>query len=321
MGRPWRIEYKGASYHILSRGNERRDIFFDLRDYHLFLDTVGEMAERFELEIFAYVLMPNHYHLLLKTHRKNLSKSMHWFGVAYTNRINARHSRCGHLFQGRYKSLLVQNDAYLLRLSCYIHRNPLRTGLVKRLVDYRWSSYPAYAYNKKSQDWLSMDTILKQFDAKDKKHAYREKVQGYADEEKRLWEDFRHGMIVGSEQFVEKIREKFLPPQPHKEIISQKEMSEIQDPAKKVQKAAKILGADLKRFRESLRISAQDRDTRDILVYFIRREGVFTNQEIGEIFGVSYSAISHIARRVKERLQYDREMKTKYETLYSQFKI
>jgi len=112
MGRQWRIEYPGALYHVLSRGNERRDIFFDDRDRHLFLKTLGEMSDRFEVEIFAYALMPNHYHLLIQTHRPNLSRSMQWFGVSYTNRLNARHNRSGHLFQGRFKSILVENDAY-----------------------------------------------------------------------------------------------------------------------------------------------------------------------------------------------------------------
>jgi REP element-mobilizing transposase RayT len=148
MGRAWRIEYEGAYYHILSRGNERKDIFLDDDDRHVFLDTIGDMSERFEVNIFAYVLMPNHYHLLIRTNRANLSKAMHWFGVTYTRRFNNRHSRSGHLFEGRYKSIIVQNDAYVMQLSCYIHRNPVRAGIAKRLAEYRWSSYRAYAYAK-----------------------------------------------------------------------------------------------------------------------------------------------------------------------------
>ena len=132
MSRAWRIEYPGALYHVLSRGNERRDIFVDDDDRCMFLDTLGEMVERFELDIAAYVLMGNHYHLLLRTHRANLSKSMQWFGVTYTNRFNSLNSHSGHLFQGRFKSMIVQNDAYLLRLSYYIHRNPVRAGMVER---------------------------------------------------------------------------------------------------------------------------------------------------------------------------------------------
>ena len=131
MSRAWRIEYKGALYHLLSRGNEQRDIFEDERDRSIFLDTIGEFSERFEIDVFAFVLMDNHYHLLVRTRQANLKKAMHWFGTTYTQRFNRRHFRSGHLFQGRYKSIIVQNDAYLLRLSCYIHRNPLRAGMAE----------------------------------------------------------------------------------------------------------------------------------------------------------------------------------------------
>ena len=102
------------------------------------------MSERFEVEVYAYVLMDNHYHLLLKTNKPNISNSMQWFGTTYTRRYNIRHKRSGHLFQGRFKNFLVENDEYLTLLSCYIHRNPLRAGIVRRLVDYPWSSYPMY---------------------------------------------------------------------------------------------------------------------------------------------------------------------------------
>jgi len=134
MARPWRIEFEGALYHVLSRGNEQRDIYRDSEDRLSFMDSLGEMTERFEIDIFAYVLMNNHYHILLRTNRANLSKSMQWFGATYTRRFNNRHKRSGHLFQGRFKNIIVQNDAYLMQLSCYIHRNPLRAKMVKRLV-------------------------------------------------------------------------------------------------------------------------------------------------------------------------------------------
>ncbi|MHC4728741.1 MAG: transposase [Planctomycetota bacterium] len=102
MSRAWRIEYAGALYHLLSRGNERSDIFVDDYDCNGFLDAVEEMSERFEIDIFALVLMSNHYHVLLRTRRANLKKAMHWFGTTYTQRFNRLHFRSGHLFQGRY---------------------------------------------------------------------------------------------------------------------------------------------------------------------------------------------------------------------------
>jgi len=198
MGRQWRIEFAGALYHILSRGNEGKDIFYDDEDRLLFLDTMAEMSERFDLNIHAYILMDNHYHILLKTNLPNLSKAMQWFGLAYTRRFNNRHSRSGHLFQGRYKSIIIENDAYLIRLSCYIHRNPLRAGIVRRLIDYKWSSYPIYAYARKGPGpGLSTKVILSYFKGADKHKQYREKgskicrgreasSRGYSP-----WHDFR----------------------------------------------------------------------------------------------------------------------------------
>jgi REP element-mobilizing transposase RayT len=186
MARAWRIAFEGALYHVWSRGNERRDIFFGDEDRRRFLDALGDMAQRFEMDVFAYVLMGNHYHLLLRTARANLSRAMQWLGVTYTNRFNAKHLRSGHLYQGRFKSMLVQNDAYLLQLSYYIHRNPLRAKMVERLADYRWSSYRTYAYGQKAMGWLNTERILSQLvNAPGRHQAYRENTQKYAKEESR----------------------------------------------------------------------------------------------------------------------------------------
>lgn len=122
MARAWRIEYEGALYHVLSRGNERRDIFLDDDDRAMFLTGLAEAGERFAVDVLAYVLMGNHYHLLLRTRRANLSKAMQWLGLSYTTRFNFKQSRSGHLFQGQFKSMLVENNACLLQLSYYIHQ-------------------------------------------------------------------------------------------------------------------------------------------------------------------------------------------------------
>jgi len=158
MARPWRIQYKDAYYHVLSRGTEGRAIFCDDQDRRIFLDTVGEASDRFGAEILAFVLMTNH--VLLQTPGTDLSRVMQWVGVTYTGRFNNRHSRAGHLFQGRFESMVMENDAYVVELSCYIHRNPLRAGIVERLIDSPWSSYPEYAYGRKGPEWLKTDLIL-----------------------------------------------------------------------------------------------------------------------------------------------------------------
>jgi len=197
-------------YHILSRGNGRQDIFLTNNDRRLFLTLIQEFSERFNIEVYAYVLMGNHYHLLLKTLDANLSKGMQWFGTTYTRKFNLTNNQSGHLFQGRFKSIIIENDAYLLRLSCYIHRNPLRAGIVDRLAEFKWSSYHYYAYRKKAPFWLKTILILNQLKGKDKNQAYRRKVQQYADESGSIWEDVRHGLVYGSEGFLNDLKSRFL---------------------------------------------------------------------------------------------------------------
>ncbi len=312
MARAWRIEFEGAFYHVLSRGNERRDIFYDDDDRRMFLATLGEMAQRFEIEPLAYVLMNNHYHLLLRSLRANLSRAMQWFGVTYTNRFNARHARSGHLFQGRFKSMLVENDAYLLGLSRYIHRNPLRAGVVKRLVDYRWSSYRTYAYGQKAPEWLKTDRVLGQYRNVDDPHAaYRQQTQNDAREEQRIWEDLRHGFILGSERFVTAIKERFLPDAPHRDVPQQRLLIKDMDLNKVLAKAAAHLGCDADDFKKGVRISSSRILERDLLLYGVWQLGVRTNSQIGEIFGLSGSAVSRRVGLLKSKARADQSIQQK----------
>lgn len=267
MARAWRIEYEGALYHVLSRGNERCNIVADDKDRNLFLDTVGEMSQRFEVDICTYVLMDNHYHLLIRTRRANLSRSMQWLGATYTKRFNLRHFRSGHLFQGRFKNMLVQNEAYLLQLSYYIHRNPVRAGMVKRLSSYKWSSYRAYAFGDRLTNWLDTELILSQFiNVADRHLAYREAAQKYAKEEQRIWEDLRHGILLGTKKFVQKIKKRYLPDIPNDEIPQQRQMSKVIDAEDLLNQAAKILNCKLEHYQKAARVSQSEVLDRDLLL-------------------------------------------------------
>jgi REP element-mobilizing transposase RayT/DNA-binding CsgD family transcriptional regulator len=321
MSRAWRIEYEGALYHLLSRGNQGNDIFEDNQDRNIFLNTVEEMSERFEVEIFAYVLMSNHYHLLVRTQHANIKKAMHWFGTTYTSRFNTRHERSGHLFQGRYKSIVVQNDAYLLRLSCYIHRNPLRAGVVERLADYRWSSYLTYAYDRKSPEWLSTDVILSQFEGHERHRRYREMVQKYAKEEKRLLEDLRHGLFWGSHQFVERLRKEQLPSKLDSSLPQQTQLAKASDPFDILKSAQRLLKCDVERFVRKERVKGTDKDKRDLLIYLLWKSGELSNSQIGQLFGISYSAVSHAVKSLKSKMQHDGNIRAKFKQLNSQFKL
>ena len=321
MARQWRIEYEGALYHVLSRGNERKAIVADDKDRLVFLDTLGQMSNRYDAEIHAYVLMDNHYHLLLKTNRPNLSRSMQWFGTTYTRRYNLRHVRSGHLFQGRFKNHLVEDESYLLRLSCYIHRNPLRVGILHRLVDYKWSSYRAYAYGKDAPWWLESSMILSQFKGGGKHKQYREVVQGYANEEKLVLEDIRHGLFLGSKAFVDRIKSKYLSDEPDNDMPRKAELLKAGDPREIIAEAAKVIGCDTNEFRNRSRIGKEDKEKRDLLLYFLWETGHYKGSEIGEVFGLRYSSVSRRGHMVRARLERDRVFKGKYEKFKSMIKL
>lgn len=323
MSRAWRIEYDGALYHVLSRGNEQGRIFVDDQDRLLFLELIGEMAARFDIDVYAYVLMGNHYHLLLKTRKANLSKSMQWFGATYTRKYNIRHKRSGHLFQGRFKSFLVENDEYLMRLSCYVHRNPLRARMVKRLADYPWSSYGMYAYGIKPPVWMKTSAIFSFFKGKKKEKiiAYRKKVQHYAREESRLWEDFRHGLFFGTLEFIDKIKQTHLPDIPHSELPQQRDVKRSADPHFLLVKAAEAIDCDLEFLIHSKRVRGKEKIQRDLLIYFLWEFGVYTNEEIGNLFNVSHSAVSRGASSLKKKLSREKEVKSDYLKIKEQIKM
>jgi putative transposase len=321
MARPLRIEFKGALYHILSRGNERRNIFFGESDYKVFLGVLEEMSERFAVDIFAYVLMSNHYHLLIRTNQGNLSKSMQWVGTTYTRRFNLQHFRSGHLFQGRFKSILVQNDAYLMQLSCYIHRNPLRAGLVNRLADYRWSSYRTYAYKASHTKWLNKDLIISQCNGEDSYKTYREKVLKYSEEESNVFENLRHGIVFGTKRYLNKITKKHFKKESDAELPQLNRIIRDKDPAKLLKSAAKVINFNLTKLGQSDRILKKDIQDRDVLLYFLRGTGLYTNKQIGELFGLTYSAVSHRANIVKSQIFKQSELRQKYSLIKSMIKV
>ena len=247
---------------------------------------------------------------------------MQWFGTTYTQRFNRRHYRSGHLFQGRYKSIVIQNDAYLRQLSYYIHRNPLRAGIVGRLASYRWSSYNAYAYGSTAPKWLSTDMILDQFAGEQDCHrSYREKVQKYASEEKRLFEDLRHGIILGTKQFVAKIRKKYVSVEPDMSLPQKRQVAMSFDSKSYLRKAEQIFGCNLQHFVHAKRLSGAEKAIRDMLIYGIYRTGQLNNEKIGSLFGLSYSGISHAVRSAKIKLPKSRQLKIKFDQLNSLFKL
>jgi len=163
MARPLRIEYSGAFYHITSRGNERKAVFKSERDREKLLSYLGSATERYAAIVHVYCLMDNHYHLLMETPAGNLSQIMHHINGAYTTYFNAKRERSGHLFQGRYKAILIEADEYAKELSRYIHLNPVRAGMCAHPEEYPWSSCRYYTVERKAPEWLQRGFILGYF--------------------------------------------------------------------------------------------------------------------------------------------------------------
>ena len=203
MARPLRIEYPGAVYHITSRGNEKKLIFKDERDREIFLDTLSQVDKRYNWLCHAYCLMNNHYHLIIETPDGNLSAGMRQLNGVYTQAFNRQHNRVGHLFQGRYKGILIQKDSHLLEVCRYVVLNPVRAKAVNKPEQWRWSSYQATAGIEKPHPCLSTEWILNQFGSTRRiaEKAYRKFVEDGIKQES-IWEAVRAQSILGEEEFT-----------------------------------------------------------------------------------------------------------------------
>ena len=218
MGRCPRIEFGGATYHIMSRGNRREPVFLDDHDNRIFLDALEEACGRTGWRVHSYVLMGNHYHLLIETPEPNLVDGMRWLQSIYTKRFNLRHQQWGHLFQSRYKALLIDPAGdYFQTVSSYIHLNPARVKGYdfknRKLADYCWSSYPFYLHPAKRPEYLIAERTLESFGGSDDRlgrERYRRYIQKRVDEiagSDRPWEaderwtKIRRGWCLGGDEF------------------------------------------------------------------------------------------------------------------------
>lgn len=215
MARPLRIEFAGALYHITSRGNARSDIFIDDADREYFLSQLARATERCAWLVHGYCLMGNHYHLLIETQGNTLAKGMKFLNGTYSQHFNRAHARVGHVFQGRYKAILVQKETHLLELSRYVVLNPVRAHMVQNVEDWPWSNYTATAGNVPCPDWLSTEWTLACFAKRRKQaiNAYRAFVaEGLGQDQ--LWEDLKNQVYLGSNEFVEEMQQQIDPEQP-----------------------------------------------------------------------------------------------------------
>lgn len=208
MARPLRIEYPGAVYHITSRGNEKKAVFKDRRDHELFLEILNQVKRRYHWLCHAYCLMDTHYHLLIETPDGNLSLGMRQLNGVYTQAYNKKRNRCGHLFQGRFKAILIQKDSHLLEVSRYIVLNPVRASIVKSPEDWVWSSYNGMVGKEKPFPCLTRNWILGQFSRTISKaeKEYRLFVKGGINKG-TIWDNVKGQSILGEDDFVASLSE------------------------------------------------------------------------------------------------------------------
>ena len=207
MSRPLRLEFPGAIYHVTARGNAQEAVFLDDDDKLSFLAVLAETVSNFGWLCHAYCLMDNHYHLLIETPDGNLSQGMRQINGVYTQRFNRRHTRVGHLFQGRFKAILVERESYLLELCRYIVLNPVRANRVTAINRYLWSSYPATVGNQPAPPWLTTDWVLGQF-GKCRTSAQRKYAEFVAQGQNFAspWPALKGQVLLGSAQFVEQMQ-------------------------------------------------------------------------------------------------------------------
>ncbi|MEK9942830.1 MAG: transposase [Gammaproteobacteria bacterium] len=276
MARPLRLEYAGALYHVTSRGDRREAIYEDDDDRLRWLVVIAEVCERFNWRVHAYCLMDNHYHLVLETVDGNLSKGMRQLNGVYTQYYNRRHGRSGHVFQGRYKAVHVDREAYLLELCRYVVLNPVRAGMVNDVGDWPWSNYQAMVGKSAPLSWLATDWVLSHFSGR--RGQARAKYVDFVREGVGLpsiWTELKQQVFLGDEAFINQ----------HMKAIDNKDG--IEDIPRLQRRAA---AKSLRYFSES------NRDQREAIKQAFRT-GAYTMKEIGEYFGMHYSTISRIINR------------------------
>lgn len=278
MVRPLRLEFDGALYHVTSRGDRRENIYEDNRDRKNFLDLFSEVCDRHNWICHGYCLMSNHYHLLIETPDGNLSKGMRQLNGVYSQRYNRRHELVGHVFQGRYHSILVDKDTYLKELVRYVLLNPVRAAMVDSAEQWRWSSYRAMITSASKPTWLETDWILSTFHSSRKRAilAFIKFVAAGKGIPSPL-KDRRHSLILGSNEFIEESLARLELPNDLTEFTKEQR----RPPAKPIEW-----------YRENS-------TNRNEGIAFAYGSGQYTMKEIGACFGLGYSMVSRIIKDSK----------------------
>ena len=280
MARPLRIEYPGALYHLTSRGDRHEPIFDDDQDRRAFLDILGDVVARFRWQCHAYCLMGNHYHLMIETPEGNLTKGMRQLNGVFTQWSNRHHQRSGHLFQGRYKAILVDRDSYFLELARYIVLNPVRAAMVKQPQQWAWSSYGAMIGKSTAPAWLTTDVLLGEFGKR--RFRARRKYQQFVEERmggESIWKDLKGQIYLGDDDFVERMRDK----------LGERD-EDVNIPLVQQRAPAPMLSAIRRRH-----------SNRDEGIRAAYETGAYSYQEIAKHFEVHFTTVGRIVRSSAQR--------------------
>jgi len=285
MVRPLRIEYPGAVFHITSRGNAREKIYSDDLDRENFLFTLASVVSKYNWLCHAYCLMDNHYHLMIETVDATLSLGMRQLNGIYTQRYNRRHGKTGHIFQGRFKSILLEKESHLAELCRYVILNPVRAGMVSSPDEWEWSSYPSTAGISKCPDYLSISWILELFGAK--KSVATTRYRQFVAEginKKSPWTKLEGQTLLGGEAFVEKFKA---------HISDQKKIKEI---SKKQRFAGRPGLAAI--FEEA---TGHKNHTRNRAIYDAHMKHGYTLKDVADYLGIHYTTVSKVVRQIEEK--------------------
>ena len=285
MARPLRIEFPGAVYHITSRGNAKQVIFLDNQDRDIFIEILSTVVERFHWVCHAYCFMDNHYHLIIETPKGNLSRGMRQLNGVYTQVFNQRHQRIGHLFQGRYKAIIVEKDSHLLSLCRYVVLNPARAGMARKPEGWAWSSYRATIGVAKKPAFLKVEWILSQFDRKrdESIRKYKRFVMDGITEESP-WEALKGQIFLGTEAFIERLSG----------VLGEKGES------KEIPKTQRYAGRPSleELFKEEMMKRKKVKDETICVAY---NQYGYKMKEIADYLGVHYATVSRSVMRVEQQ--------------------
>jgi putative transposase len=290
MARPLRLEHAGALWHVTSRGNERRAIFRDDRDRNLFLAVLAESIDLYAWRLHAYVLMGNHYHLLLETPEPNLSRGMHRINAVYSQSFNRRYERAGHLMQGRFKAILVEKERHLLELVRYLVLNPVRAGIVNEAGKWPWSNYRATAGLRRPPAWLETEWTIAQFGTgAGARCAYREFVNAGAMALTEPWKELAGQLFLGSEEFRRRMRDRVAASTMSVEIPREQRLPVRPALTDVVRAAASVLGVDVAEIRKQRRTPL-----RLVVAYIARHDTLARLSELGAVLDVSATSACEI---------------------------